>query len=59
MDVVVVIATALVLYALSAKGAAKAPIASTEVIVPNPRLNPTMYVDENAFMRIANELGFH
>lgn len=30
-----------------------------ERIVVNPALNPTMHHDENAFMSIANELGFH
>lgn len=30
-----------------------------EVIKVNPRLNPQMTHDEHAFMRIANELGFH
>lgn len=32
------------------------PVTKIEV---NPRLNPTMYHDEHAFMKIANELGFH
>lgn len=30
-----------------------------DVIRPNPRLNPEMLHDEHAFMKIANELGFH
>lgn len=30
-----------------------------DVVELNPGLNPTMYEDPNAFMLIANELGFH
>lgn len=30
-----------------------------EQIQVNPRLNPSMVHDEHAFMKIANELGFH
>lgn len=34
------------------------PVVQKEAFQLNPRLNPAMYHDENAFMRIANELGF-
>lgn len=38
----------------AAQAAAPAP-----VVQLNPHLNPSMYHDEQAFMKIANELGFH
>ncbi len=31
----------------------------TGAVQLNPYLNPSMYHDEQAFMMIANELGFH
>ena len=30
-----------------------------QVVQLNPRLNPSMYHDDQAFMLIANELGFY
>lgn len=33
--------------------------ATSQVVQLNPHLNPSMYHDEQAFMLIANELGFH
>ncbi len=35
------------------------PVIHTETVSLNPYLNPSMYHDEQAFMLIANELGFH
>lgn len=60
MDGIVIIIASIVmclLYRPVATGAGT--IDDMDVITPNPRLNPEMLHDEHAFMRIANELGFH
>lgn len=60
MDGVIVCLAAVILYFVfrpnSVQEMADIPM---EVIIPNPYLNPEMRHDEHAFMKIANELGFH
>jgi hypothetical protein len=60
MDGIVVICIAIVLYAMYRPAKHSAPVISEDVIriEMNPRLNPEMLHTEDAFMRIAHELGF-
>ena len=60
MDGVVVIVFSLILYLVyRPKHEQEQVEAKVEKVDKNPLLNPEMYVDEHAFMTIANELGFH
>lgn len=60
MDGVIVCIAALVLYFIfMPRQESDDALSNMEVIVPNPYLNPEMRHDEHAFMKIANELGFH
>ena len=58
MDAIVVILLAAVLSIIyRSKDDETAPV--VETVEENPMLNPEMKHDEHAFMKIANELGFH
>lgn len=63
MDGVVIILIAVLLLALHYPSSTDVGLDDTgmpiEQIQVNPRLNPSMTHDEHAFMKIANELGFH
>ena len=61
MDGIIIILYALVLslvFRPSKRELEKGKV-EREVREENPMLNPEMIHDEHAFMRIANELGFH
>ena len=55
MDAVIIMVAALVLCLLNGQesGVEEEPVLERET-----RLNPEFYVDENAFMEVANVLGF-
>lgn len=60
MDGIVIIFLSLILFVVyRPKDGSESPVEEMEAIVPNPRLNPEMIHDSHAFMKIANELGFH
>lgn len=55
MDALIIIIVACILCLRNAVD--PAPV-EEEVLVRETRLNPNFYVDENAFMEVANALGF-
>lgn len=63
MDGIVIILIAFVLLVIFRVPADAVELDNTGVPIEhieiNPRLNPEMIHDEQAFMKIANELGFH
>ena len=55
MDVLLIIIVACI---LCLKNAVEPASVEEEVLIRETQLNPSFYVDENAFMEVANALGF-
>lgn len=66
MDGIVIIVLCLIVFFINYPNAERraaeenaVPVVRASAIQLNPHLNQSMYHDEQAFMLIANELGFH
>lgn len=62
MDGVLIVVIAVVMwiyYGNRVSEEPKTPTVTPITFEPNPMLNPEMIHDEQAFMRVANELGFY
>lgn len=55
MDAIIILCVTLILCLLNAK---PEEVQEIEILDRETRLNPEFYVDENAFMEVANALGF-